>query len=135
MSERYDYGVLDTSVVIDLPEIQEERLPLKATITAVTLAELSQGPHLARDDRERAVRLERLQLAENAYLAPLPFDAGAARKYGSLVALTVAAGRKGRARRLDLMIAAIASIHGLPLFTRNADDFVGLQDMVRIEVV
>jgi predicted nucleic acid-binding protein len=132
MSARHAYGVLDTSVVIDLPAIPEENLPLKATITAVTLAELSQGPHLARDARERAVRLERLQLAENIYLAPLPFDSRAARKYGSLVALTVAAGRKARARRIDLMIAAVAAVHGLPLFTRNGDDFVGLDELVKV---
>ena len=30
------------------------------------------------------------------------------------------------------MIAAIASAHGLPLYTRNAKDLVGLADMVQI---
>ncbi|SCK16619.1 hypothetical protein H180DRAFT_01146 [Streptomyces sp. WMMB 322] len=30
------------------------------------------------------------------------------------------------------MIAAIASFHGLPLFTRNADDFKGLDSAVTV---
>jgi predicted nucleic acid-binding protein len=36
---------------------------------------------------------------------------------------------------MDLMIAAIASAHGLPLYTRNADDFKGLQDMLTVIAV
>ena len=37
MAERHRRGVLDTSVVIDLAEIPDERLPEEATITAITL--------------------------------------------------------------------------------------------------
>ncbi len=33
---------------------------------------------------------------------------------------------------MDLMIAAIASSRGLPLFTRNSADFRGLESMVEI---
>ncbi len=33
------------------------------------------------------------------------------------------------------MIAAIASAHDLPLFTRDTDDFLGLEDMVTVMVV
>jgi predicted nucleic acid-binding protein len=40
--------------------------------------------------------------------------------------------RDPRPRRMDLMIAAIASAHDLPLFTRNIDDFAGLEDMVTV---
>lgn len=132
MAERHPRGVLDTSVVIDLPNIPDERLPLQATISAVTLAELSQGPHLAGDEVERAARVERLQVAEAAYRAPLPFDAGSARRYGSLVALVLGAGRQPKPRRLDLMIAATAAVHELPLFTRNVDDFAGLEQALTI---
>lgn len=132
MPERHPRGVLDTSVVIDLAGIPDDELPLEAAISAVTLAELSQGPHLARDGRERALRVERLQLAEANFGTPLPFDANSARRYGSLVALVVAAGRKPKPRRMDLMIAATAATHGLPLFTRNPDDFVGLEATVSI---
>lgn len=135
MSERHQAGVLDTSVVVDLPVISLELLPVFATITTVTLAELSQGPHLADSERERAVRLERLQLAEAAYRSPLPFDARAARKFGALVALILPAGRKSRSRRLDLMIAAISAVHRLPLYTRNPDDFTGLDEALTIVAV
>jgi toxin FitB len=131
-TERRPRGVLDTSVVIDLSIIAEEALPREATITAVTLAELSQGPHLAGTARERGVRLERLQVVETMYRTPLPFDAAAARRYGSLVALVLAAGRTVRPRRIDLMIAATAASNGLPLYTRNVDDFGGLGGAVDI---
>lgn len=132
MADRHERGVLDTSVVIDLPDIPDENLPEKATITAVTLAELSQGPHLATDDSARAARIERLQLAEREYRAPLPFDQRAARRYGTYVALVLAAGRHPRPRRLDLMIAATAAVNELPLYTRNVDDFAGLHDALTI---
>lgn len=132
MAERHRRGLLDTSVVIDLVEIPDENLPIEATISSVTLAELSQGPHLTGDDRERAIRTERLQRVEASYRSPLPFDADAARRYGSLVALTLAAGRKPRPRRIDLMIASIAATHDLPLFTRNADDFTGLETALTV---
>jgi hypothetical protein len=49
--------VLDTSVVIDPPAIDEALLPLCATVTAVTLAGSSQGPHLAATPKGRSVRL------------------------------------------------------------------------------
>lgn len=132
LTERRGFGVLDTSVVIDLQVIDESALPLESTISTVTLAELSQGPHLASTAEERAVRLERLQVVEAVFPAPLPFDAAAARRYGSLVAVVVGARRAVRPRRIDLMIAATAAAHGLPLYTRNVDDFAGLQGVVDV---
>ncbi|MEV0150624.1 MULTISPECIES: hypothetical protein [unclassified Nonomuraea] len=63
---------------------------------------------------------------------PLVFDAEAAARYGSLVALTIEAKRDPRPRRVDLMIAAIASSRGLPLYTRNTDDFIGLEGLVTV---
>jgi tRNA(fMet)-specific endonuclease VapC len=49
----------------------------------VTLAELSVGPLVARDDGERAARQAHLQQAE-ADFDPLPFDAQAARAFGQV---------------------------------------------------
>ncbi|MGW6202843.1 hypothetical protein ACWF9B_04240 [Streptomyces sp. NPDC055089] len=66
---------------------------------------------------------------------PLPFDGDAAARYGSMVSLVVAAGRNPRPRRMDLMIASIASVRGLSLFTRNADDFEGLEGMLTVVAV
>lgn len=126
MTDRLVHGVLDTSVVIDIAAIPEESLPLRAAISAVTLAELAQGVHLVRDEHMRAARIELLQLVEATYRYPLPFDDACARRYGSLVALVLAAGRQPKPRRIDLMIAATAANQALPLFTRNPGDFVGL---------
>jgi predicted nucleic acid-binding protein len=67
--------------------------------------------------------------------APLPFDGAAAARYGTLVALALEANRDPRPRRMDLMIAAIASSRDLPLYTRNKDDFRGLADIVEIIAV
>lgn len=135
VAERRKSGVLDTSVVIDLPVIDESLLPIEVAITAVTLAELSQGPHLAATSLERSLRLERLQVVEAVFPAPLPFDAAAARRYGSFVALVLGAGRAVRPRRIDLMIAATAAVHGLPLFTRNVADFEGLREALDLVAV
>lgn len=124
-------GLLDTSVVIDLDVVPEEALPQETVIGAITLAELSAGLHTTEDVGERAGRAARLQRAEAAW-DPLPFDANAARQYGHLVALVLAAGRSHRPRRLDLMIAATAAEAGLPLYTRNPEDFKGLSAAVRV---
>lgn len=76
-------------------------------------------------------RSQRLADAEAEFVT-LPFDREGARRYGTLVALTLKANRDPRPRRLDLMIAATAGANGLPLYTRNADDFKGLEDGVEI---
>jgi predicted nucleic acid-binding protein len=125
-------GLLDTSVVIDIGQVPPGTLPLEPAIAAVTFAELAAGPHATDDPDERARRQDLLQRVE-ALVDPLPFDAAAARAYGRVYAATRARDRKPRgARAIDLLIAATALSHELPLFTRNPDDFehleaVGLQ--------
>ncbi|MFC4113185.1 type II toxin-antitoxin system VapC family toxin [Nonomuraea zeae] len=131
MAERHSTGVIDTCVYIDLTEISPADLPVYPELTAITLAELHQGVAMAKDQATRAARVEKLGAAVTDF-EPLPFDADAAARYGSLVALTLAAKRDPRPRRMDLMIAAVASNRGLPLFTRNTDDFVGLESMVTV---
>jgi hypothetical protein len=127
-------GLLDTSVVIALERIDPAHLPEQAAICTVTLAELAAGPHATGDPAERARRQERLQRIE-ATFDPLPFDDAAARAYGRIYAAVIAAGRKARGRRaVDLMIAAVALAHRLPLYTCNGVDVAGLEELDVVEV-
>lgn len=125
------HGLLDTNILILRRQIDHSRLPDTMSISAVTLAELSAGPHHTNDPAERARRLDVLQRAESEF-DPLPFDAEAARGFGRVVAAVLAAGRKPRARIADLMIAGVAIGNQLPLYTTNPDDFVGLDTLVTV---
>lgn len=128
-------GLLDTSLVIDLERIDAASLPDEVAVSALTMAELAAGPHAATDPEERARRQERLQRAE-ATFTPIPFDANAARAYGRICAAIVAKGRKARGRRaVDLLIAATAIAEGLPLYTRNPDDFRGLTELLDVRAI
>jgi predicted nucleic acid-binding protein len=129
-----DTGVLDTCAYIDLGSLEASRLPEYPELTAVTLAELHQGVAMAKDSATRAARTELLGAAV-ADFDPLPFDGDAAARYGTLVALAISAGRDPRPRRMDLMIAAIASTRGLPLYTRNAKDFKGLEEVLTVVAI
>ena len=131
MTDRLPRGLLDTCVVIDLPLIDARLLPVEAAVSSVVLAELAQGVAMTKDPAEMMARAQRLADVE-AEFAAIPFDREAARRFGTLVALTVKANRNPRPRRMDLMIAATAAAHGLPLFTRNVDDFKGLEQGVEI---
>ncbi|MEV6134773.1 type II toxin-antitoxin system VapC family toxin [Nocardia sp. NPDC051990] len=127
-------GLVDTNVVILIDTLDPGELPAEIVISSMTMAELAAGPHFTTDPAERARRIERVQNAE-ALFEPLPFDTRAARRYGHVVAAVLAAGRNPKPRRIDLMIAAIASAHGLPLFTVNSSDFVGLDDLLTLSPV
>lgn len=125
-------GILDTSVIIDLEKINRAKLPIDVAVSAITMAELAAGPHATTDVDERARRQDRLQRAE-AIFDPLPFDIEAARAYGRIYAAVATTGRKARgARAVDLLIAATACALGLPLFTRNPEDFKELGKLVEI---
>jgi len=125
-------GLLDTSVVIDWDDpAVATALPDEAAICAITLAELTAGPHLASSGDERARRQARLQQVEASFDA-IVFDAAAARSYGQVVAGVLAIGRSHRRRIADLLIAATAHANGLQLYTRNPDDFDGLERLIEI---
>lgn len=131
---RHPRGVLDTSVVIALPTLRDPAvLPDLPLITAITLADLSVGPLVATDPEERSRRQRVLQQAE-ADFEPLPFDADAARAFGSIAAELRRQGRKPAARAYDAMIAAVASARGLPVYTANPGDFAGISTVEVIEV-
>lgn len=128
-------GLLDTSIVIDWDDrAVAEALPDQVAVSAVTVAELAAGPHLAFSGTERASRQARLQQVE-AMFEPLPFDAVAARSYGLIVAAVVEAGRSHRSRVADLLIAATAHANDLALYTRNQDDFAGLAKLVSVVAI
>jgi predicted nucleic acid-binding protein len=131
VADRSPRGLLDTSVVIDLDNISAEVLPEHVAVSAVTLAELAAGPTATADIGERARRQDRLQRAEAAF-DPLPFDLEAARAYGRIYAAVRAHGRTPRRRLADLFTAAVALANDLPVVTRNAADFAGLDDLVEV---
>ncbi len=141
--EQPQRGMLDTNILILRRWIDPAELPDEMAISAITLAELSAGPHEVRrndeqdiydEHAERARRLEILQRAESEF-DPVPFEAEAARIFGRLTAAVIGAGRKPRSRVVDLMIAATAIAEGLPLFTTNPGDFAGLDAVVRVVAV
>jgi predicted nucleic acid-binding protein len=125
-------GLLDTSVVIDWDDPNVvAALPDESAVSSITLAELAAGPHLASTVDERARRQARLQQVE-ATFDPLVFDADSARSYGQIVAAIAHSGRSNRRRVADLLIAATAHANQLELYTRNPDDFAGLEGLIHV---
>jgi predicted nucleic acid-binding protein len=132
---RHERGLIDTSVVIDLPELAPDQLPVEIAVSVVTLAELAAGPHATNDPEERARRQERLQQVESGFDS-LAIDAAVARAYGRVYSAVAASGRKPRGRRaFDLLIAATAVAAELPLYTRNPSDFGDLAGIVDVVAV
>ncbi|MEI2714028.1 MAG: type II toxin-antitoxin system VapC family toxin [Nocardioides sp.] len=124
-------GLLDTSVVI-----AEDIAPLPGVlaISAVTLAELHFGVLAVRSHDTRAERLRRLSVLQRRFDA-LPLDDEVAASYGRLAAAVVASGRQPRRRVMNLLIAATAHAHDATLYTRNPDDFTGLEGLVDVQSV
>ena len=121
-------AVLDTSVMIavDVPPLEGE-----LAISAAALAELHFGVLITADPTVRAERLRRLVEFQRRFTA-LPIDDSVAASYGQLAAAVVRAGRKPRSRVMDLIIAATAHAHSARLYTRNAADLAGLEQLVEI---
>ncbi|MFE6612330.1 type II toxin-antitoxin system VapC family toxin [Amycolatopsis sp. NPDC057786] len=121
-------AVLDTSVVIatDLPPLEGE-----LAISSATIAELHFGVLVAANPVRRAQRLRRLSALQRDFDA-LPIDDAVAASYGLLAVSVVEAGRQPRARTMDLLIAATAHAHDARLYTRNAKDLVGIEDLVEV---
>lgn len=127
-----DRGLIDTSVAVDLATIDRDSLPAIVAVSALSLAELVIGPPGAPDELTGAKRQQHLQYVE-ANVEPLPFDSRCARAYGPIYTAVLKAGRKPRGTRaVDLMIAATALAHDLPMWTRNAKDLLGLEELIEI---
>ena len=134
MSEVHARGLLDTSTVILLGRLKDPNvLPAECAVSAVTIAELSVGPHVARTQRERAARQAHLQQAESDFEA-IPFDSAAARAFGRVAASLRQSGRKPAARAYDALIAATALANDLPVYTCNADDFSGIEELTVVGI-
>ena len=127
-------GLLDTSTVILLTRLDDPGvLPDEPLISAITLAELSVGPLVARTADEQARRQAHLQQAE-ADFDPLPFGASEARAFGQVAASLRRKGRKPAARAFDAMIAAVAVANEIPLYTCDPDGFADI-DGLRVVAV
>jgi predicted nucleic acid-binding protein len=126
-----DRAILDTSVVI---AGGFDPIPGVLAISAVTLAELQFGVLVASTSDIRAERLRRLSVLQHHFDA-LPVDESVAMSYGRLAAAVVDAGRQPRRRVMDLLIAATAHAHGARLYTRNPDDFAGLDDLIAVVAI
>jgi predicted nucleic acid-binding protein len=139
MPAEHPRGLIDTNIVILRDRLTPGALPDEVAISAVTLAELSAGPHAVLGD-DPAARIERgrrtaiLQRTESEF-EPMPFDAPAARVYGQLSGAVLANGRTPRRRHADLQIAATAVANGLPLYTTNPDDYAGLDEWLTVAPV
>lgn len=118
-------ALLDTSVLIGA----ESPGDLEGAISAASLAELHFGVLVASDEDERARRSQRLGVVE-ATFDPLPVDAAVAREWGKLAAAVVSRGGMPRRRALDLVIAATANVHDVPLLTLNTKDLALIDDLV-----
>lgn len=130
----HDAAVVDTNVIAALRLYDPSELPDTMLITAITLGELSYGPHATDDPLRRAARIAVLQHVE-ATFDPLPYDQAAARLYGQICAAVRMAGREPRKRSSDLMIAATAGSNQLPLYTANPSDFQGAEGFVEVIAV
>lgn len=121
-------ALLDTSVVIatDVGPLDGD-----LAISAVTLAELHFGVLVAKQRTVRAERLRRLLVLQRSFDA-LPLDEAVAASYGQIAAAVLDAGRQPRARSMDLLIAATAHAHSARLYTRNANDFHGLDALIDV---
>ena len=102
---------------------------MEGAISAASLAELHFGVLVAGTHDERARRSQRLGVIE-ATFDPLPVDAAVAREWGKLAAAVISRGGKARRRALDLVIAATANVHAVPLLTLNPKDFALIADLV-----
>ena len=124
-------ALLDTSVVIaaDIGPLQGD-----LAISCVTLAELNFGVLVAKNQQARAERLRRLLALQRAFHA-LPIDEAAAASYGQIAAAVAESGHNPRPRSMDLLIAATAHAQQARVYTRNADDFRGLDGLVEIVAV
>lgn len=124
---------LDTNLLIQKPRF--ERLAgadCELVISALAYAEFTEG--LFNPDPAIAARTALDLIAiKSTYGDGLPFGSLEAEVYREVCsAMTKSGKRINRARRMDLMIAAVAVADGAELATRNVDDFRGLEHYLTV---
>lgn len=117
-------ALLDTSVLIG----EEAPADIEAAISVASLAELHFGVLVAAEEDERALRAQRLGVIESTFDA-LPVSAEVSREWGRLAAAVSNRGGQRRRRAVDLVLAATANVHGVPLLTHNTGDFQIISDL------
>src|ERR1700742_1098766 len=117
-------ALLDTSILIG----EEPPPDVEAAISVASIAELHFGVLVTSDDDERAIRTNRLGAIESTFDA-LPVTVEIAREWGRLSAAVRNRGGQPRRRSIDLVIAATAHVHGVPLLTHNTADFQIISDL------
>lgn len=126
-------ALLDTSVIIDPPE-NLAALAERTVVSAISLAELAAGLERPQDPVERTRRQQRYERV-SAVWSPIAFGSEAARIYGALCESMRRGGRNPRPRQFDLLIAATASVRGVPIITRNPDDFSAIHSSIEVIAV
>ncbi|MCL1922505.1 MAG: type II toxin-antitoxin system VapC family toxin [Propionibacteriaceae bacterium] len=125
--------VLDTNVVSETLKPHPDEGVIQwltthgndTTITAITVAEISVGIEiLPEGKRKRDLRQWIGEVFDSYESRVLVLDNQSARIYGSLVARRRSQGNPLTTE--DAMIAAICTVGGFPLATRNTKDFEGL---------
>lgn len=126
--------LLDTNLLITPPRF--ERLPAdedhRFFTSAISYAEIQEGEFS--DDPLVRIQapLDYLRAAQQ-FGEGLPFDDLAAHVYRVVCQAVVRHGRQvNRARRIDLMIAAITLSNDCTLATRNCHDFAGLEPILDV---
>ena len=122
--------LLDTSVLIGAGDPGD----LEGAISAASLAEPHFGTLVAGDLDERARRAQRLGVIE-ATFDPLAVDAAVAREWGRLAAAVAERGGRPRRRTVDLVIAATANVHGVPVLTADIADLAIIDDLVEVQAL
>ncbi len=127
--------ILDTNILSEIMRPEPERKianwivrqPSEDLFTAAMCqAEILAGLAVMPNGRRRTVLEEaaRAIFADDFDGRILPFDTAAASAYAELFAARRSAGLPGGT--VDLMVAAIARVHGAGVVTRNVADFAGV---------
>lgn len=113
-------GLIDTSVFIAREDGRPlGELPERVAVSVVTIGELQLGVIATEDDDLRARRADTLALARAA--DPIPISEAVMGSWARLVADCRAAGIHRAVKLTDLLIAATAVEHGLPVVTQDSD--------------